>query len=56
MSATLPGPGPNGVPFDVDDPHIHFSRETGRWEHEDDDGNTLEWDMQKSAWLPVVRA
>ncbi|KZV95134.1 hypothetical protein EXIGLDRAFT_739792 [Exidia glandulosa HHB12029] len=53
-AAELPGRGPDGVPFDVDDPHIHFSRETGRWEYEDDDGNTLEWDMQKAAWIPVV--
>lgn len=51
----MPGPGAvNGIPFDVDDPHIHFSRETGRWEYEDDDGNTMEWDMVKSAWVPVV--
>ncbi|EJD52695.1 hypothetical protein AURDEDRAFT_111297 [Auricularia subglabra TFB-10046 SS5] len=57
MSAQPPMPGPgsiNGIPFDVDDPHIHFSRGTGRWEYEDDDGNTMEWDMVKSAWVPVV--
>ena len=52
----MPGAGSsNGIPFDVDDPHIHFSRETGRWEYEDDGGNTMEWDMAKSAWVPVVR-
>lgn len=36
------------------DPRIHFSKVTGKWEFEDDDGNEMEWDMAKQAWVPVV--
>lgn len=49
---SIPEP-PHG--FDVDDPRVSFSRETNRWELEDEDGNTMEWDSAKGAWIPVVR-
>ena len=38
------------------DPRIAFNKVTGKWEFEDDDGNEMEWDMVKNAWVPVVRA
>ena len=36
------------------DPRIHFSRETGRWAYEDDDGNEFEYDGVKGVWIAVV--
>ncbi|KAH7108182.1 hypothetical protein BKA62DRAFT_746739 [Auriculariales sp. MPI-PUGE-AT-0066] len=53
MSSAIPEP-PAGANFDVDDPRVSFSRETNRWELEDDDGNTMEWDATKNAWIPVI--
>lgn len=35
---------------------MFFSRETGTWRFEDDDGNEMEYDTSKNAWAPVVRA
>ncbi|CAE6417292.1 unnamed protein product [Rhizoctonia solani] len=36
------------------DPRIHFSRETGAWHYEADDGREMQWDATKNAWLEVV--
>ena len=36
------------------DPRVHFSRVTGRWAYEDDDGNEFEYDGAKGVWVPVV--
>ena len=37
------------------DPRIAFNKVTGKWEFENDDGDEMEWDMVKIAWVPVVR-
>lgn len=37
------------------DERIHFSRETGAWMYEDEDGTEMEWDTAKKAWVPVVK-
>jgi len=37
------------------DPRIAFNKVTGKWEFENDDGNEMEWDTVKNAWVPVVR-
>ncbi|KAG8906657.1 hypothetical protein FRB99_006358 [Tulasnella sp. 403] len=36
------------------DPRVYFSKETGRWQFEDDDGKEMEWDVAKGAWVPVI--
>ena len=41
--------------FAADD-RIHFDRTTGTWRLEDDDGNEMEYDAGKGAWVPVVSA
>ena len=38
------------------DPRIHFDRQSGTWKLEDDDGNEMEYDAAKGAWVPVVCA
>ena len=37
------------------DPRIAFNKVTGKWEFENDDGNEMEWDTVKNAWVPIVR-
>ena len=37
------------------DHRIHFSRETGTWRLEEDDGTELEYDATKGIWVAVVR-
>ena len=37
------------------DPRIHFNTVSGKWEVEDDDGNEMEWDAAKGAWIPLAR-
>jgi HIV Tat-specific factor 1 len=37
------------------DERIYFSRETGTWRFEDDDGNEMEYDTAKNTWVQVVR-
>lgn len=37
------------------DDRVHFSRETGTWRLENDDGTELEYDSTKG-WVPVVSA
>lgn len=39
----------------ADDPRVHFDRQAGTWRFEDDDGNEMEYDAAKGAWVPVVR-
>jgi HIV Tat-specific factor 1 len=39
--------------FDAD-PRIHFNTVSGNWEFEDDDGNEMQWDAPKRAWVPIV--
>ncbi|KAF8739747.1 RNA recognition motif, partial [Rhizoctonia solani] len=36
------------------DPRVHFSRETGAWHFEADDGREMQWDANKNAWVEVV--
>jgi HIV Tat-specific factor 1 len=36
------------------DPRVHFSRETGAWHFEADDGKEMQWDANKNAWVEVV--
>jgi len=38
----------------ADDPRIHFDRNAGTWRYEDDDGNEMEYDAGKGAWVPVL--
>lgn len=38
----------------ADDDRVHFSKETGTWRFEQEDGAELEYDTTKSQWLPVV--
>jgi HIV Tat-specific factor 1 len=40
----------------ADDPRVHFDRQSGTWRFEDDDGNEMEYDATKGAWVPVVSA
>lgn len=39
--------------FEADE-RVHFSKESGTWRYEAEDGAEMEWDVSKSAWLPVV--
>ncbi|CAE6508648.1 unnamed protein product [Rhizoctonia solani] len=36
------------------DPRIHFSKETGAWHFEADDGQEMQWDANKNVWVEVV--
>ncbi|CUA66762.1 Splicing factor U2AF-associated protein 2 [Rhizoctonia solani] len=36
------------------DPRIHFSKETGAWHYEADDGREMQWDANKNVWVEVV--
>ena len=38
----------------AEDPRAFYNKETGTWRLEDDDGNELEYDQTKSAWIPLV--
>ena len=39
----------------ADDPRVHFDRQAGTWRFEDDDGNEMEYDAAKGAWVSLVR-
>ena len=39
--------------FAADD-RIHYDRAAGSWRYEDEDGNEMEYDATKGAWVPVV--
>ena len=39
----------------AEDPRAFYDKESGTWRLEDDDGNELEYDLTKRAWVPVVR-
>ncbi|KAI0066108.1 hypothetical protein BV25DRAFT_1797157 [Artomyces pyxidatus] len=36
------------------DPRVHFDKQSETWRFEDDDGDELEYDPAKGAWVPVV--
>ncbi|PPQ98604.1 hypothetical protein CVT24_003937 [Panaeolus cyanescens] len=38
----------------ADDPRIYFSKTTNTWRFEQDNGEELEYDNAKGAWIPVV--
>ncbi|KAF9244883.1 hypothetical protein BU15DRAFT_85733 [Melanogaster broomeanus] len=38
----------------AEDDRIHFSKDTGTWRIEQEDGSELEYDTTKSQWVPVV--
>lgn len=39
----------------AEDPRAFYNKETATWRLEDDDGNELEYDQAKGAWIPLVR-
>jgi hypothetical protein len=39
----------------AEDPRAFYDKETATWRLEDDDGNELEYDQAKAAWIPLVR-
>jgi hypothetical protein len=43
-------PPPN---WGIDD-RISYSKETGKYLLEDDDGSEMEWNVRMRAWMPVV--
>jgi hypothetical protein len=45
---------PRPVPPGLED--TYFSRESGTWRLETDDGNEMEYDATKNIWVPVVRS
>ncbi|KAF9516195.1 hypothetical protein BS47DRAFT_1442731 [Hydnum rufescens UP504] len=51
-----PTAGEDGNPSQafVDDPHISFDKESGKWRYETDDGQEFEYDMTARAWVPLV--
>ena len=36
------------------DPRVYFSKESETWRYEADDGEEMEYDVAKGAWVPVV--
>jgi HIV Tat-specific factor 1 len=61
MSTQLPPPstGANFTPeaqaaLFAADPRIHYSRETGTWRLENEDGSELEYDTAKGTWIALV--
>ncbi|KAF8577745.1 hypothetical protein K439DRAFT_1532040 [Ramaria rubella] len=36
------------------DDRIHFSKTSGTWQYENEDGTEMEWDASKGAWVPLV--
>lgn len=38
----------------AEDPRVHFDKQSGTWMFEDDDGNEMEYDAAKGAWVPIV--
>lgn len=36
------------------DPRVEFNKQTGRWEYEDDDGKSYEWNAAVNKWEPVL--
>ncbi|KAF7985034.1 hypothetical protein HWV62_8861 [Athelia sp. TMB] len=59
MSLPPPSAGANSTPealaaaFEAD-PRIHYSRESGTWRLENDDGSELEYDPAKGLWIALV--
>lgn len=55
-----PSAGVNSTPeaqaaLFASDPRIHYSRESGTWRLEDEDGSELEYDAAKGTWVALVR-
>jgi hypothetical protein len=44
----------DAIPDFSSDPRIHFNTVSKKWEFEDDDGNEMQWDEGKHAWVPIV--
>ena len=38
----------------AEDPRVHFDTVSGTWRFEDDNGDEMEYDTAKGAWVPVV--
>jgi len=55
MSNNAPPPDASASGF-FDDDRVHFSKETGTWRLENEDGTELEYDSTKSQWVQVVSA
>jgi HIV Tat-specific factor 1 len=36
------------------DPRVHFSKASGKWEYEDEDGREFEWSDFAKNWVPIV--
>ncbi|CCA67561.1 related to Splicing factor U2AF-associated protein 2 [Serendipita indica DSM 11827] len=55
MSSNLPTTNmPMSIAHFETDPRIHYNTVSQKWEFEDDDGNEMEWDDVKNAWVPLV--
>lgn len=52
-SATTLGIQEQSLAFAADE-RIHFSKETGTWRLEQEDGTELEYDAAKDSWVAVV--
>ncbi|GAA5982882.1 hypothetical protein JCM11641_002616 [Rhodosporidiobolus odoratus] len=53
-SSTAAGPSSVAAPAAGHAPEPYFSRETGKWTVEDKEGNELEWDSNRNAWVPAL--
>ena len=54
-----PSAGANSTPESqaalfASDPRIHYSRESGTWRLEHEDGSELEYDAAKGTWVALV--
>lgn len=55
-AAPAAGPSAGGAaPNFADDPRVHYDRTSGTWKLEDEDGNEMEYEMEKGVWVPVAR-
>jgi len=36
------------------DPRVHFSKASGKWEYEDEEGREFEWSAFAKNWVPIV--
>ncbi|GAA5896335.1 hypothetical protein JCM5296_002948 [Sporobolomyces johnsonii] len=55
-TSTAPSTAPSATPTDDDHPapEPYFDQQAGKWMVETPDGNELEWDQARGAWVPVV--
>ena len=60
MSTTQPTEPGSGAAHDAlaasfaADPRVFFNKVSGTWQFEDDNGQEMEWDTGKGAWVPLV--